>query len=79
MERFFKGKRLKATMLGEVDDGLLFTVKGGSGEYTVLLHPKGVSCNCKDYEYRSLTADGYSYICKHVWAVMIHISSGGWL
>ncbi|QGZ14580.1 hypothetical protein [Methanobacterium virus PhiF3] len=79
LDRFKKAKRLKVKLLGEVDEGLLFEVQGSNGPYTVLLNPQGVSCNCKDYEYRSLTADGYSYICKHVWAVMIHISSGGWL
>lgn len=78
MKRVDKARKLKVRFVGEADGGLLYTVKGRE-EYTVLLRGDGVSCSCPDYQYRSVNAD-YSFICKHLWAVLMEFTQrgGGW-
>lgn len=78
MDRVRKARKLKVEFIGEADGGLLYTVQGRE-EYTVLLRGDGVSCSCPDYQYRSVRAD-YSFICKHLWAVLMDYAQkgGGW-
>lgn len=71
-----KARKIKSEFTGELDETLIYEVQGSKKTYTVLIRGDGASCNCYDYRFRSYKSD-YSYICKHIWAVLFKMIQGG--